>query len=217
MVALAAAVVWTIVSRRLEYRRLFGWVHLFLRYYVAIIMLIYGAFKVVDTQFPPPTLEALSQPVGALTPMGLLWTFMGYSVPYATFGGLGEVVGAVLLLLAVLAGVPELAVPAAIVGGIGGLLWWQNTTDNWESWAYAWTLIPGFVGVGIILSGLLGRRMRESLIGGGWLILISLILFLVFGSFLGGMDLLGAYWLLLLIGLGVLLLVGPRSSLRQRV
>ena len=97
VVALVAAVVWTIVSRRSEYRRLFGWMHLILRYYVAIIMLIYGAFKVVDTQFPPPTLETLSQPVGALGPMGLLWTFMGYSVPYATFGGLGEVVGAILL------------------------------------------------------------------------------------------------------------------------
>jgi hypothetical protein len=97
LVALAIATVWTFASRRTEYRRLFGWMHLVLRYYVAVIMLIYGMVKVVDTQFPPPTLETLSQPFGALTPMGLLWAFMGYSVPYATFGGLGEAVGAVLL------------------------------------------------------------------------------------------------------------------------
>jgi hypothetical protein len=99
VVALSAAIIWTLVARRTEYRRLFGWMHLLLRYYVAIIMLIYGGFKVVDTQFPPPTLETLSQPVGSLAPMGLLWAFMGYSAPYATFGGLGEVAGAVLLFL----------------------------------------------------------------------------------------------------------------------
>ena len=97
IVALSVATIWTLVARRTEYRRLFGWMHLVLRYYVAIIMLIYGGFKVVDTQFPPPTLETLSQPVGALAPMGLLWAFMGFSIPYAVFGGLGEVVGAALL------------------------------------------------------------------------------------------------------------------------
>jgi hypothetical protein len=40
------------------------------------------------------------------------------------------------------------------------------------------------------------------------MILISLALFLVFGSFLGGFALLGPYWPVLLIGLGVLLLLG---------
>ena len=59
VVAAAAASIWTLLSRRTEYRRLFGWMHLVLRYYVAIVMLVYGGFKVVDTQFPPPTLETL--------------------------------------------------------------------------------------------------------------------------------------------------------------
>ena len=107
-----------------------------------------------------------------------------------------------------------MAVPACIVGGIGGLLYWQNATGNWESWAYAWTLIPGFVGVGIVLSGLLGGEIRQSVSGGGWLILISLVLFTIFGSFFGALGIVGDYWPVLLILLGLLILI--RSLFRSR-
>jgi hypothetical protein len=63
-------------------------------------------------------------------------------------------VGIVLLLIGAVTGAAGMAVPAAIVGGIGGLLYWQNATGNWQSWAYAWTLIPGFVGAGTLVAGL---------------------------------------------------------------
>ena len=117
-------------------------------------------------------------------------------------------VGVFLLVFGLLVGAPGMAVPASIVGGIGMLLYWQNATGNWESWAYAWTLIPGFVGIGIILSGLLGEgRLRDALEGGFWLIMISLVMFAIFGSFLGGLNLLGPYWPALLIFLGLILLV----------
>jgi hypothetical protein len=118
-------------------------------------------------------------------------------------------VGVLLLVIAVLANVPGLAVPAAIVGGIGCLLWWQNATGNWDSWAYAWALIPGFVGVGTILSGLLSGKLAGALSGGIWLILISLIMFFIFGSLMGGLGALGAYWPVLLIVLGFLVLLRP--------
>ena len=118
-------------------------------------------------------------------------------------------VGVLLLIIGLLTSVPAIAVPACIVGGIGGLLYWQNATDNWESWAYAWALIPGFVGLGIVLSGLLGGEARQSMRAGGWLILISLVLFTVFGSFFGALGLVGAYWPVLLIALGLLVLVRP--------
>jgi hypothetical protein len=123
-------------------------------------------------------------------------------------------VGVVLLLFAVLGGVPSLAVPACIVGGIGGLLYWQNTTENWESWAYAWTLIPGFVGLGILIASLLGAETREGARGGLGLMLISLVLFLVFGSFFGAFGFIGPYWPVLLILLGALLFI--RSLLGYR-
>jgi len=97
LVALAIAAVWSLASRRREYRRPYGWFRIALRYYVAIIMLVYGGFKVIESQFPPLTIDQLVQPLGNLAPMGLLWSFMGYSAVYASFTGLGETIGALLL------------------------------------------------------------------------------------------------------------------------
>jgi hypothetical protein len=116
---------------------------------------------------------------------------------------------ALMLLIGLLTGVSDMAVPACIIGGIGGILYWQNVTGNWESWAYVWSLIPGFVGVGVILAGILGGKTRKSLREGGNLILISLILFVIFGAFLGGPNLLGDYWPVLLILLGLWTLIRP--------
>jgi len=113
--------------------------------------------------------------------------------------------GVILLMIGLLTGVPEMAVPACIVGGIGGLLYWQNATGNWESWAYAWALIPGFIGVGTMLSGIIGGK-RSEITGGAWMVFISLILFAVFSSFLGGPNLFGPYWPVLLIALGLIVL-----------
>lgn len=123
-------------------------------------------------------------------------------------------VGIVLLVIAVLGGVPGLSVPACIVGGIGGLLYWQNATGNWESWSYAWALIPGFVGVGVVVAGLLGGNTGEAAREGGWLILISLALFVIFGAFFGALGTLGDYWPVFLILLGLLILV--RSLIRRQ-
>jgi len=137
------------------------------------------------------------------------WLLPQFSWPWTIIG-----VGALLLLLGLLTGAPGLAVPACIVGGIGGLLYWQNTTGNWESWAYAWALIPGFVGVGIVLAGLLSGEARKGMREGSGLILISLILFAVFGSFFGALGMAGSYWPVLLILLGLLMLV--RALFRSR-
>ncbi len=117
-------------------------------------------------------------------------------------------VGLLLLLLGLLAGAPGMALPACIVGGIGGILWWQNTTGNWASWSYLWTLIPGFVGIGIILAGILGKNFRSSLRSGGQLVLLSLILFAVFGYFFGAPEEIRRYWPVLLILLGLSMLIG---------
>jgi len=120
-------------------------------------------------------------------------------------------IGVFLLVLGLATRTPGLAIPACIVGGIGGLLYWQVVTGRWASWSYAWALIPGFVGLGMVVAGLLevkGKR-GELFRGGGTLILISLILFAIFGSFLGGFFGLGQYWPLLLIVLGLFLLVQP--------
>ena len=123
-------------------------------------------------------------------------------------------VGVFLLLIGLLTGVPAMAVPACIVGGIGGLLYWQNVTDYWGSWSYVWTLIPGFVGVGIILSGLLGGQPRQAFREGGRTILFSLVLFAIFGFLLGREAFHSLLWPSLIIAAGVVVLVRNLFRLR---
>ena len=120
---------------------------------------------------------------------------------------------AALFLIAAFLGASGLAIPGALIGGLGGLLYYQNLTGDWASWAYAWTLFPGFVGVGIIIARIIDKQPRKGLQAGGTLILISLIMFLVFGSFLGGAASLSLLWAILLIGLGLRLLF---SSIRSK-
>src|SRR3989304_1411620 len=66
-------------------------------------------------------------------------------------------------------------------------------------WACAWALIPGFVGVGMILAALLGEGGWSQAGKGAESILVSLVLFLIFGSLFGGMTGLGPYWPALLV------------------
>jgi hypothetical protein len=114
--------------------------------------------------------------------------------------------GVLILLIGLLVGEPGMAVPACIVAGIGGILYYQNATGNWASWGYLWTLIPGFVGIGSLLAGVLGEDFKRSVRSGLNLLLISVVLFLIFTTLLGGWMILGPYStyapiaLLLLVG-----------------
>jgi len=72
-----------------------------------------------------------------------------------------------------------LAIAGSIVTIVGLVLFYQNTTDHWESWAYAWALVgPGGSGVGMLLYGTRSgdaRMARE----GFWAILSALGIFAV--------------------------------------
>ena len=70
---------------------------MFIRYMLGGTMLSYGWFKLIPTQMPAPGPARLLQTVGDMSPMGLLWTFMGASLAYQMFAGLAEVLGGVLL------------------------------------------------------------------------------------------------------------------------
>jgi peptidoglycan/LPS O-acetylase OafA/YrhL len=122
--------------------------------------------------------------------------------------------GVLVLFIGLITGAPGMAVPASIIAGIGGILYYQNATGNYESWSYMWALIPGFVGVGTILAGLLGDNTRNNLGRGLNLIVISAAMFLIFASFFGGLSILGDYGpAAILIALGVYILV--RGLLRS--
>ena len=125
-----------------------------------------------------------------------------------------EVVAAGLLVLGLMIGVPDMAVPAVIVGGIGAILWWQNATGHWTSWAYMGALIPGFSGLGMLLAKVLGGRERYNAGHALSTIGTSLVLFVVFGAFFGGFTWMGPYWPLMLIAAGIL--IGMRTLIRNR-
>lgn len=116
-------------------------------------------------------------------------------------------IGGGILIIGLVTGQPGMSVPAAIVAGVGGIFYYQDVTNNYASWSYMWALIPGFVGVGSVLAGLLGDNTAHNLKRGLNMMVISAVLFLVFASFFGGLELLGNYGpaiLLILLGVWVL-------------
>jgi hypothetical protein len=123
-------------------------------------------------------------------------------------------IGVLLLLIGLFVRVPGLYIPACIVGGIGGLLYYQNLTGNWASWAYVWALIPAFVGVGIILLGI-DQRKRGPIMGGAWTLFTGLLLYGIFGTAFGGAFIVTRFWPVLVIALGLVIL--GRTLIRPSV
>ncbi len=101
LLSAVTTVVWSVLDRkRTEYRKLHDWFRIYLRYELGSIMLTYSAQKIFQVQFAPIGSTALSMmlvPLGQLSPMSMLWRFMGASAPYTIFAGLGEFVGGFLL------------------------------------------------------------------------------------------------------------------------
>lgn len=89
---------WSIIDRkRRNYTDLNKWFRLSLRIVLSQALVSYGMAKVIPTQFSPLTFENMSLSYSEETPMGLLWKFMGYSKPYSIFGGIAEVLPAIML------------------------------------------------------------------------------------------------------------------------
>lgn len=124
--------------------------------------------------------------------------------------------GLVFLLWAIFSGSGGLAIPGSILTGIGGILYYQNLNNAWASWAFLWALIPAFVGLGILLSGLINRRFKHGITGGLTLILISAILFFAFGSAFGLQPEITKYWPVLLVILGAIALFRALLSNRNK-
>ena len=75
-----------------------------------------------------------------------------------------------------------LAVPGSIVSVIGLMLFVQNITNHWESWAYGWTVIVISVGLGIFIMGLWGGNQEQRQSGVN-VMRVGLIMFIIFGAF----------------------------------
>jgi hypothetical protein len=99
LLALAATLIWSILDRRRpDYRTLHIWLRLLVRYTLAFTLFSYGFAKVFPLQFQPPALTRLLEPYGEFSPMGVLWSFMGASIPYTILSGAAEVTAGLLLL-----------------------------------------------------------------------------------------------------------------------
>lgn len=96
VIALVVAVVWTAAHAR-AHPRLEAWLRAYIRFALGAVLIGYGSYKLVQSQFPPPPLHRLQQPLGDFSPMGLLWTFMGFSHAYGAFAGLVEFAAGALL------------------------------------------------------------------------------------------------------------------------
>ena len=126
--------------------------------------------------------------------------------------------GGALLILGLLVGAPDMTVPACIVAGIGGILYYQNYTGNWSSWSYMWTLIPGFVGLGQIFSGIVGGNFTNNLREGLKPLLVSAVMFTIFATIFNAWTIFGKYTnyvpIVLLFLLGAWFIV--RGSIRRK-
>ena len=124
--------------------------------------------------------------------------------------------GVALLLAAIVAEdgpAQGLTTAGAIVTTVGGLLLYQDQTGNYESWAYAWALIPMAVGASLIVHGL--RVGRPDLVGVGARMVAILGVVLVAGAWYfesifrtGRVPFdLGDAWPLAIVGVGVIVLL----------
>jgi hypothetical protein len=97
IVSVVGALVWTVVGKHNHDPVLRDRFHIYLRYVLGYTMISYGLAKVLTTQFAPPGPDRLATTFGEFSPMGLLWSFMGYSTAYCVFTGAAEAIGGVLL------------------------------------------------------------------------------------------------------------------------
>ena len=168
------------------------------------------------------TLGNRNQRLGTALVLGglllLLFRFFSWTLAWPLFI---LVPGVALLLAAALGGraISALFIPGSIVTTIGSILFVQNATDYFESWAYVWALIPASVGVGLLLYGERTEKSELAAQGGrqaGIFACVFVIAAVFFESFIFG-DLFGT-WLfrtaipLLLIAAGVFLLLRGQDS-----
>jgi hypothetical protein len=93
-----AAIWWRFRGATRGEATLWRWFRLFLRFALASQMFYFGMAKVIPTQFVPPALTTLVQPIGNMGLSNLLWIFMGSSTPYQVFTGCAEIAAGLLLL-----------------------------------------------------------------------------------------------------------------------
>ncbi|TKB99479.1 hypothetical protein [Pedobacter cryotolerans] len=90
--------IWSLVDRKSKnYQPSYYWLTVCVRFYVGLMLINYGLVKVVQLQFPLPAFGRLLTTYGESSPMGLAWTFLGFSKGYNLFMGIAELMAGLLL------------------------------------------------------------------------------------------------------------------------
>jgi hypothetical protein len=80
-----------------------------------------------------------------------------------------------------------LFIPGCILFVLGGIFLFNTFTGIWNVWAIAWMLIPGSVGLGLILGASIGKWDKSVTQVGMWMLVLSLALFALFASMFGNL------------------------------
>jgi len=101
------------------------------------------------------------------------------------------------------------AIAGSIVTTVGLILLYQNTTKDWESWAYAWALIPTAAGVANIVYGV-ATRHHELVTVGTRVAAVGAVLFVIGMWFFGAVFETGrapfdleTWWPLVAVAVGI--------------
>ena len=125
----------------------------------------------------PPDRAGRDLDVGGATALGVLLIVLGgvFLIAQQTGFDIGDirwpfwviVPGLVLLVAGMLVpGGSGMLIGGSVVTTVGLVLLYQDATDHWESWAYAWALVgPAASGVGSLLAGL--RTGNSSMVRAG--------------------------------------------------
>ena len=119
---------------------------------------------------------------GALALLGQLFRGLDF---WGTFWPFFVIGFGLLFFVGMFAGgrsVSGLAIPGSIITTIGLMLFYQNLTSHWESWAYGWTVILMAVGLGIFIMGVWGQNASQRA-AGLRVLRIGVIMFIIFGAF----------------------------------
>ena len=100
-----------------------------------------------------------------------------------------------------------LIIPGMLLMVLGFIFTYLVITDDWDSWAYVWALIPASVGAGLWIAARFGFWGPGASTVGLWMLAGSLVAFAIFAAFLGGEGALAKGAPLALIGMGVVVTV----------
>lgn len=132
--------------------------------------------------------------------------------------------GLVLLALSLVPARPHgigLATAGAIVTAVGVLLLYQSRTGHWESWAYAWTLLPAAAGLALMgyglfadVPGMIRRGLWMAGIAGAIFVAAAWYFERLFAGELDGLDA-SQWWPIVLVALGAVIVIRGIAFPRQ--